>query len=362
LIWALLNLKGRSQSVSEKPKQIDSVQQHISKTRYPLFLRDGVRKLRDWLNGFNDKKKQVEVVAIVVSVLLLADLFYWLHYRFWHNDLRVTVLDVGQGSSALLEIPGGARVLIDGGGFPDNTVFDVGAGIVAPFLLRKKIRTVDFIVLSHPSSDHMNGLLYIAENFNVKCVWSNGQIAETRSYRNFISVIEKERIPMPLFMEFPRIQNIGGVKLNILHPPTDFIAKSANERWRNLNNNSIVLKVCFGSKSFLFPGDIMAEAEKELTAHSGDTLKSTILISPHHGSKSSSTPEFLEKVDPECVIISSGWKASGKFPHPSVLKRYSEYEFKVFRTDTHGALSISTDGRRLKIRPTIDGLSRHPLT
>ena len=101
-------------------------------------------------------------------MILILDTGYWLHQRFWHRDLRVTVIDVGLGSASLLELPGGYTILVDGGGFSDNSSFNVGEKIIAPFLWRKKIQTVDTLILSHPNSDHLNGLIYIARHFNVK--------------------------------------------------------------------------------------------------------------------------------------------------------------------------------------------------
>ena len=95
----------------------------------------------------------------------------------------------------------------------------------------------------------------------------------------------------------------------------------------------------------------MAEAEREVAEISNAELRSTVLLAPHHGSKSSSTALFLDCVDPEVVIISSGWKNSFSFPHSSVLERFRHRGCKIFRTDTHGAITLSTDGQRLTINP-----------
>ncbi len=300
------------------------------------------------------RRKQAKVVALVVIILFVADIFFWLEKRVWHDDLRVTVIDVGQGTSALLELPGGQCMLIDGGGFSDNRVFDVGKSIIAPFLWRKKIRTVDTLVLSHPNSDHLNGLIYIAQNFNVKNVWSNYEAVNTMAYQKFMEVIEEKDIDMPNFKVMPRSFDISGVLFTVLYPPADFIDKKKMETWRNTNNNSVVLKARFGSQSFLFPGDIMAKGEKELVALAGNTLKSTVLIAPHHGSKTSSTKGLLDSVQPQAVVISSGWKGRFGFPHKSVLKKYNKRGCEVFRTDIKGAIMMETDGDVLKIRATID--------
>jgi len=139
----------------------------------------------------------------------------------------------------------------------------------------------------------------------------------------------------------------------VLYPPVNFIEKKEIETWRNVNNNSLVLKISFGATSFLFPGDIKAQAEYELVSTAGDKLKSTILLAPHHGSKTSSTENFLEKVGPETVIISSGWKYKFGFPHLSVLKRYQKKSCRILGTALNGAISMSTDGQALTIRPYI---------
>jgi competence protein ComEC len=305
------------------------------------------------LKGIGFRRKAAVIAAAFVILAGSVDACYWVYNRFWRDDLRVTIIDVGQGSSALVELPEGRCFLIDGGGFSDNSIFDVGARIVAPLLWRKKIKTIDTIILSHPNADHLNGLLYIARHFNVKRLWCNSDSADINSYREFVEIIRKNRIETIAFKDMPRSYEINGARLEILHPPKDYIDKTKNEKQRNLNNNSLVIKISFGSKSILFPGDIMAQAERDIVATHGDELKSTVLVAPHHGSKTSSTAMFLEKINPEIVIISAGWKNRFRFPNPSVLKRYNDNDCRIFRTDKNGALAISTDGRALKIKPVI---------
>ncbi len=305
------------------------------------------------LKGIGFRRKAAVIAAAFVILAGSVDTCYWVYNRFWRDDLRVTIIDVGQGSSALVELPGGSCFLIDGGGFSDNSIFDVGARIVAPLLWRKKIKTIDTMVLSHPNADHLNGLLYIARHFNVKRLWCNSDSADINSYREFMEIIKKNRIEIIAFKDMPRSYEINGARLEILYPSKDYVDKTKNEKWRNLNNNSLVVRVSFGSKSILFPGDIMACAERNIVATHGDELKSTVLIAPHHGSKTSSTAMFLEKINPEIVIISAGWKNRFGFPHLSVLKRYNENNCRIFRTDKNGALMISSDGRALKIKPFI---------
>lgn len=296
------------------------------------------------------RQKRVFAVIIIVFVVFIgiADAYHWFHERFWHKDLRITVIDVGQGSAALAEIPGGDAFLLDGGGFPDNSMFDVGKNILEPFLLFTRIRTIDRILLSHPDSDHLNGLLHIVKEFNVKAVWTNHDEADSPTYQAFTEIIREKHIIHP---ELKRIsgssERIRGVRIEVLYPRADFML--TGDKWRERkNNNSLVVKITFGSVSFLFPGDIEAPAEEELVTLAGDRLRSTFLIAPHHGSKSSSTDVFLDAVRPEYVIISAGWQNRFGFPHQSVMERYKARGCKIYRTDIHGAIRIRTDGLSLK--------------
>jgi competence protein ComEC len=298
-------------------------------------------------------------VMALALVILALDACYWSYQRFWRRDLRVTVIDVGNGSSSLLELPGGHTMLVDGGGFADNATFDVGQRIIAPLLWRKKIRTVDTLILSHPNSDHLNGLIYIARHFNVKQVWTNNESRQTLGYANFMDVIARQNIHLPVFEKMPRRHRINGVELNLLYPPPNYMNLRDAQSWRNLNNNSLVVKASFKSVSFLFPGDIMARAEKELVQLAGSSLSSTVLVAPHHGSKTSSSQVFLNAVDPKVVIISSGRHGRFEFPHPATINRYESQGCTIWRTDINGAIGLSTDGRDLQITGTVAPDDRH---
>jgi competence protein ComEC len=310
------------------------------------------------------ERKSVRAAALVFIIAVLAfsaDVLYWVHTRLWHKDLRVTVLDVGQGNAALLELPGGRTLLIDGGGFSGTSVFDTGEMIIAPFLRRKKIMTVDTILLSHANSDHLNGLIYIAEQFNVKTAIINHEHSPTKGFERFISVLEKNGVVHPRFQALERNFTIDRLKLQILHPENDFMHRNTYESWRNLNNNSIVVKVVFGNHSFLFPGDIMSMGEKALVGSNGGVIKSDVLLVPHHGSDTSSSPLFLSHVDPKTAIVSAGWNNRFGFPSEKVLRRYEKMGCSVYRTDIHGAVRIWSNGESMKIQTMLpDSLHQTP--
>jgi len=293
------------------------------------------------------------MVMLLAGAVLAADGLFWSYQRFWHRDLRVTVIDVGQGSAVLLELPGGECMLVDGGGFSDNTVFDIGARVVAPVLWRKKIRSVETLVLSHPNSDHLNGLIYIARHFNVRQIWSNGQPCDTVACREWLRTVRSRAISMPPFALLPRKVSINGVSLALLYPSRQAVERQQRDGWRDANNNSLVLKVTYGSISVLLTGDIMALAERELAGAAGGQLNSTCLLVPHHGSRTSSTDAFLGEVRPEVAFISAGRRYGRPFAHPTVLQRYRERGCRIFCTDTHGAVTLSTDGRSYRIRSAL---------
>ncbi|MCF8024038.1 MAG: DNA internalization-related competence protein ComEC/Rec2 [Desulfobacteraceae bacterium] len=296
-------------------------------------------------------RKFTAAAACVVLLVITADAGYWIHRRILHRDLRITVLDVGRGHASLLELPGGKTVLIDGGGFSDNSVFDVGAYIVAPFLWQNKIRTIDTVILSHPDADHLNGLLFIMRHFRVRKVISTHQKAESDNYSRFLQIIKDKQIPHPPFKNTARTQLVNEVKIGILHPGAEPRKTSAN--FAGANNYSIVLRVQYRGKSVLFPGDIEKRAESEIVSTHATRAASDILIAPHHGSKSSSSKNFINTVDPDTVIISARKSRLGP-PSQEIIDRYKQMDCRILRTDKNGAVRIIVDREgTMKITPTI---------
>jgi competence protein ComEC len=279
----------------------------------------------------------------------MVDVAYWVQQRFFPGDLAVTVLDVGQGQAVLIELPNGQCMLVDGGGF-HHSQFDVGRRVVAPLLWRKKIATVETLVLSHPDSDHLDGLLFVARHFNVHTLWTNRDAVQSPTHRELLGIASRKNMEIlgPAELKKPRVMD--DVAFEVLYPPPDFLKQKKGDKWRTPNNNSLVIKVTLGSISFLLPGDIEAEAEHELVNLAGHRLKSRVLVVPHHGSKTSSTARFLAFVDPSFAIVSSG-KKNAVMPHQKVLERYRGRNCQIFRTDQQGAITMITDGTELKIFP-----------
>ena len=302
------------------------------------------------IRGASPDRKAAAAVLVLCLIGAGADAGYWIYQRFGRQDLRLTLLDVGRGSAALLEFPGGATALVDGGGVADMEAFDIGANVVAPFLWRQKIATIDTLVLTHPNSDHLNGLLFIAANFHVRSLWTNGESRPMPGYEGLMQTALERGIAVPRYADIARHTAINHAQLEVLYPPVDFLGRAEDDRWRrDENNNSLVTRVSLGEVSVLIPGDIMRPAEKELVALSGDKLKSAVLIAPHHGSRTSSSEEFLKAVAPQAVFISCADRPGSGIPHPLVLERYERHGARAYRTDRDGAIQLTSDGRRMAI-------------
>ncbi|MCP4119500.1 MAG: DNA internalization-related competence protein ComEC/Rec2 [Desulfobacteraceae bacterium] len=276
-------------------------------------------------------------VMVAATVIFGAREAVWIKQRFFNRELSVFVLDVGQGNAALIELPRGKRVLVDAGGFSGGSTFDPGEHLVAPFLRQRKILTLDAVILTHPEFDHMNGFIYIMDNFRVGRFIKNSDRGMSASYRELMAVVEKRGVRIDTVPGLERL-DYGGVSLEFLYPLAS--GQQGRATSGDLNNNSVVVKLIHGKTEILFPGDLMEQGERSLVLSRGDRLASTILIAPHHGSSSSSTDFFLDQVAPESVIISCGWKNRYGFPHASVVERYRKRGCNLFRTDHSGAVRI----------------------
>jgi competence protein ComEC len=297
---------------------------------------------------FYRRRRWAKIGVIVIGVVIIVDIGYWTYRVRLNREMKVHFIDVGQANSALIEFPGGKRMLVDGGGFPRDN-FDVGKMVVAPYLWHLKIKRIDFLVLSHPQSDHMNGLRFIARAFNPGEFWYNGDLVETLSFKELMGIIESGRIKKLLPDDLASGREINGVKIDVLHPLSGWNLRRSNADGTGLNNNSLVLKISYAGKSFLFPGDLEREGEKVLISKEGHAVKSDVLLSPHHGSQSSSTREFLRRVQPDVCVISSGEGNYFGFPHERTLERLREIGCRVIRIDQAGAVKCILGKDRFEI-------------
>jgi competence protein ComEC len=271
---------------------------------------------------------------VVVLLLLAANIGYWVHRNFYDSRLKVTFLDVGQGNAALIQFPGRERMLIDGGGFSGGH-FDVGERVVGPFLLRAKITRIDYLVLSHPDTDHMDGLRFIASHFRPREFWHSGEKAELPAHRELMETLRLKKVPMFSPGLWKEDRTIGGVAVSVLHPEG-----GDQRRGLRLNDRSLVVKLTYQGKSFLFPGDLERGGEERAVLRAGRALKSDVLLAPHHGSKTSCSQRFLDHVKPRVCVISTGPGNPFSFPNVEVVERLERLGCVVFRTDRDGAVEV----------------------
>jgi len=251
------------------------------------------------------------------------------------QQLIVKVLDVGQGDAILIRVAG-QTVLVDTG--------DIGTrDKMVAYIKKEGITTIDKVIITHPHADHLGGIPGILENFRVGQIYDSGQTTTTALYRQYLSLVNKKNIPFTVVTPGTEIVIANDIKLKIFAPTKPFITESA------LNNNSIVAKLIYNKFSILLTGDGEKDSEAHMLKSYGAELKSTVLKAGHHGSNTSSTPEFLKVVGPEAAIISVGANNDYHHPHPSTLKKYEQAKLKVYRTDQDGTVSITSDGNTYTI-------------
>lgn len=283
---------------------------------------------------------------IILTLFFVAFFIILITYPFpsASKNLKLTFIDVGQGESILVEFPGKKKMLIDGGGFPGGT-FDPGENVVSPFLWEKGIKKIDYIVLTHAHPDHMNGLRAVSHNFKAHEFWEAFSPTNSEEYAEFKRALPQSIEAKRLFRG--DIRREGRVRVEVLHPEQkDFFVP------RIQNDDSLVFMLSYGKTSFLLTGDIGIQSEKEIMQNFS-AIQSQVLKSPHHGSRSSSSMNFLERVSPRAVVISVGTGNRYGFPSQEVLERYQQVGAKIYRTDVHGAVEISSDGQKIHIRTAL---------
>lgn len=283
------------------------------------------------------KKK---VVLFLIGILFLLNIFVWqeVFYLTNTNNLKVNFLDVGQGDATFIETQL-YQVLIDGG---------PGSAVLAK--LQKFMpfydRAIDVIILTHPDKDHIEGLLEVLQRYKVDYILWTGTVRNTSFYQKWLDLLaksEKQGVKI-IKTELSQDIKVGNVVIDILYPFEDL----AGKEFKNKNNDtSIVSRLIFGENTFLFTADISSKVEKELI-NSGVNLKSDVLKVAHHGSKYSSSNEFLENVNPKIAVISVGKNSYGH-PTSETLQRLENFGIHILRTDQNGDVIIKSDGQNIKI-------------
>jgi competence protein ComEC len=299
-------------------------------------------RLRKWsLRG--------STIALLATGLVIA--IFPFAPNWSRGKLEVSVLDVGQGDSLFIVFPAGKTMLIDGGGafggFPgheEHGGIDPGEEAVSPYLWSRGFQKLDVVTLTHAHQDHLGGLTAILENFHVGKLWI-GREVHSASLTKLETLAKQKNIAIEHELRGQTF-SWDGVQGVVLWPeiPPEEIASEAK------NNDSLVLRLRFGDRNLLLPGDAEKQTERQiLSENPGEAMRADVLKVGHHGSKNSTTPEFLAQVHPQIAVISAGQDNPYGHPSPELLQRLENAGVRILRTDRYGAVHILTDGKTLEI-------------
>jgi competence protein ComEC len=284
--------------------------------------------------NLNCRQRRI-VGAAVVLLLLILFLAFLLCPETPPQALTVSVLDVGQGDSILIQSREGINILVDGGEDP-RTAYEK--------LRKRGVRHLDLVILSHPHEDHLKGLLKVIEKLPVGAVLDGDSSSNIFPYQEFREIIEQKKIPYRVARKGEVLDLGPDLKLMVLWP--DDPPASFDES--QVNNLSVVVKLVYHKFTMLLSGDIEEEGQQQLVDGEAP-LESVVFKVPHHGSIDALNQEFLEQVKPQIAVISVG--AGNEFGHPSkkTLHILESLGVKIFRTDLEGDIVIKTDGQRVEV-------------
>lgn len=291
-------------------------------------------------NFWNKKRKALLVLAITLcglNIVLWQDVFMLASPQY----LNINVFDVGQGDSIFIKTPSMRHILIDGG-ISSKVLGKLQSQL--PFWQK----SLDVVVLTHPDADHLNGLLDVLKRYKVNYIVWTGMVRDGPAYEKWLELLEIQKRQGSIIVNAKsglQIKN-GSIVIDALHPLEDLTGKFVGKQD---NDTGVVLRLAYGKKSFLFTADISIEAEKQMVAKKAP-LDSDVLKVAHHGSKYSSSEEFLRSVTPEIAVISVGKDNSYGHPTHEVLQKLSEFGITTFRTDMNGDIKMLSDGENINIQ------------
>jgi competence protein ComEC len=330
-----------------------------------------ILKLNRWrpIRNPSVAPKQKPKLALSITRVAACGLAIAFSIIVWHpgsagkpdSRLRIDFLDVGQGDAALVTMPDGTTVLVDGGGqasfgFSTRSADEVegreplerdrrsiGEAVVSEYLWWLGLDRVDYIVATHTDADHIDGLNDVARNFVVRCALIARQPKSDQAYSRFASTLERAGIPVKVIARGDSLR-FGDVTLDVLWP-----AQRANINAPSRNDDSVVIRLSFGERAFLLTGDIEKRTEFILTDGTNH-LKSDVVKVAHHGSRTSSIDKFVNATRPSLAVISVGLRSVYGHPHKEVVERWRASGAEVLTTGQRGMISISTNGHDLDVK------------
>lgn len=246
------------------------------------------------------------------------------------KDLLVHYIDVGQGDSILVQI-NNKNLLIDSGPL-------VSSQKIIKYLKAQKVKKIDYIIASHPHEDHIGNLAQIIKTFKISEVYAPKKTSNSSAFEDFVQALRNENHKINIAKSDINLDLGNNISLTILGP--------VNSNYDDINNYSTIIKITYGSTKFLFMGDAEVLAENEIINKNYDLSADVIKIG-HHGSNSSSSKEFLEKVSPKYAIISCGQGNDYGHPHREVIEYLKAKQITTYRTDLDQDILIKSDGTNI---------------
>lgn len=279
------------------------------------------------------KSKKNNKCKIIICLLIVLILINFIIYIF-PQKLRIFFIDVGQGDSTLIITPDKKTVLIDGGG---SDSFDVGEKVLLPYLLDRRILKIDYVLISHFDTDHCGGILTIMEKVKVKNIIISEQAEHSENYERFKKLMIHKKIRLIEVKKGDKIKIGRYSEFKILFPTSRLLSENP------LNNNSIVAQFNYNNFKMLFTGDIEKLAEQQILKTEKAEIRADILKVAHHGSKTSSIPEFIKAVRPKIALIGVGKNNTFGHPNQQTIKNLENIKCRIYRTDLQGEIIIKID-------------------
>lgn len=253
------------------------------------------------------------------------------------TELQIHCLDIGQGDAILIRA-GDKWTIIDTGDVDQREN-------LAKYLRKYGVKEVENLLITHAHSDHIGGAYTVLRQVPVRKAWDNGVPHTTATYRTFLRLLAEKNVPLTTARSGMRIDIGNGAYLQVLAPQEIIKKKGLPDH----NNNSVIVRLVYGDFTMLFTGDAEKEEERDMLRRVQGQLRSTVLKVGHHGSKTSSTAEFLHAVRPQYAVISCGRGNAYGVPHEPVMERLTKRNIPIYRTDRDGTVTIRTDGTKIHI-------------
>ena len=282
------------------------------------------------------------VVAGVLLVWIAAAPQTWAR-ALGDGQLHLTMLDVGQGDAMLVTLPNGRTLLVDTGGVSMSGEFDIGDRVIGPFLRARGISRLDYLAITHGDPDHIGGAAAIVRDFSPREIWYGTYVNHHAASMALQSIAVRQRSAWRWLQRGERLE-LGGAEIRVHHPPPEDW-----QRQKVRNDDSLVMELRYGQVSMLLTGDIGRDVEQSLLP-ALELLPTVVLKSPHHGSATSSSADFIAKLQPKVVVIGVGRANPYGHPVDVVRERYQSAGSQVLRTDLDGQIDVVTSGTSLQVR------------